>query len=585
MGAVGLNFGNPSSGDGFNVTQTVSEIMANYQMVEAPWEQQLSTLSAEDAAYSTIGTDLQNLSTAYSTLSNFQGVLEGKQGSSSDPNVVELTAASTTAMTGSHTIVVNSLATNDSWSSSSISSGTTLGTGDLTIQVGTGGATSTVNIANGESLSTLASSINNAGIGVEASVLTNSTGSYLSLVSSTSGSAADLTIGGSVTTSGTTPTSLSFTNVSQGMDASLTVDGNAVTSSSNTVTDAIPGVTFEILSTSPTTTSGGSTTATPTQVLITNDTADVTSALDLFVSAYNTVMTAVATQEGDSPSGTPEPLYGNTNLASLQEQLGQMTNITQTSSWDSSLTPVSLTDTLTGTLNVSIGTGTELTYQLGAGETLSQLASSINTPNSPVTASVLTEAGGSYLQLVSNTGGTAGNLQVTSSVTDSTTNSGLAFVQTAEGSSINSFGALGISSLTYGGTGSVPTANPYGTLSIDSDTLSSALNTDYQAVVNFFQEASAVGMKFFDSIPGLGTPTAAESGGIVSAALYSDQQQESTLSANISNENMVMSSEQASLTAELELANQTLQAIPSQVNEVNELYAAITGYSSTGSSS
>src|ERR1700692_3175722 len=129
MAAVGLNFGSPTSGTGFNVSTTVSQIMANYQMLENPGNQQLSTLSAQDAAWTTIGTDLQNLSSAYSTLTNFQGVLASKAGISSNPSVVSLTAASTTAMAGSPSILVNSLAPNDSWSSSAISSTTNLGTG------------------------------------------------------------------------------------------------------------------------------------------------------------------------------------------------------------------------------------------------------------------------------------------------------------------------------------------------------------------------------------------------------------------------------------------------------------------------
>jgi flagellar hook-associated protein 2 len=114
--------------------------------------------------------------------------------------------------------------------------------------------------------------------------------------------------------------------------------------------------------------------------------------------------------------------------------------------------------------------------------------------------------------------------------------------------------------------------------------LTSALDNDFQSVVSFFQDVASVGQGFFNSLQGLGTSTASASGGIVSEGLYADQQQESSLNADISNENIQMSSEQVQLTTELDLANETLQAIPSQVNEVNELYAAITGYN-TGTSS
>jgi flagellar hook-associated protein 2 len=36
------------------------------------------------------------------------------------------------------------------------------------------------------------------------------------------------------------------------------------------------------------------------------------------------------------------------------------------------------------------------------------------------------------------------------------------------------------------------------------------------------------------------------------------------------------------LTAELNLANQILQAIPQMINQVNEMYSAITGYKQNG---
>jgi flagellar hook-associated protein 2 len=53
---------------------------------------------------------------------------------------------------------------------------------------------------------------------------------------------------------------------------------------------------------------------------------------------------------------------------------------------------------------------------------------------------------------------------------------------------------------------------------------------------------------------------------------------ESTLNANISREESLISVEQASLTNELNQANEIMQQLPSQLNGMNELYSAITGY-------
>jgi flagellar hook-associated protein 2 len=43
----------------------------------------------------------------------------------------------------------------------------------------------------------------------------------------------------------------------------------------------------------------------------------------------------------------------------------------------------------------------------------------------------------------------------------------------------------------------------------------------------------------------------------------------------------MISAQQVSLTAELNSANEIMQEIPSQLNSVNELYSAITGYNQT----
>jgi flagellar hook-associated protein 2 len=571
MATVGLSFGNPTSGTGFDVSTTVSEIMASYQATETPWNTQLSTLSTQDAAFSTIGDDLSTLSAALSTLTDFQGVLASKEGSSSDSNVLALTGASTAAVAGSHSITVTQLAQTSSWSTSSTPmTATDTFTGSFTIAVGSG-APQTIN-ATGDTLSTLVNSINSASLGVTASVLTDSSGEYLSLTSGTSGVAGALTVNGSTSSSSSTLTYGSGTAVTlsqsvAGQDAVMTVDGNTVTSSSNTVTDAIPGVTFQLLDTTGTTASPG----TPVQVEITNDTADVTSAMDTFVSAYNVVINALNTQEGDDASGNPEPLFGNTDIALLQEQLGAAANMSENSIWSSSATPIAATDQLAaGTLSIQVGSGTATSITVNAGDTLNSVANTINnTAGIGVTASVVTGASGSYLSIQSSTTGTAGDLTVTGSLSDTTTaGATVSFADTNIASTTNSFGALGIS------------VNADGTLALDTDTFSSLLNGDYESIINFFQDASSIGTNFSNVISGLGSSSPT---GIISEAIDSISSQESTLNADITNENVVISSEQAQLTTELEQANETLQAIPSQVNEVNELYSAITGYGETQS--
>ena len=61
MGAVGLNFGSATSGQGFDVTSTVNQIVTNLQAVETPWKTQLTALTSKDTALTSLGTQLSTL--------------------------------------------------------------------------------------------------------------------------------------------------------------------------------------------------------------------------------------------------------------------------------------------------------------------------------------------------------------------------------------------------------------------------------------------------------------------------------------------------------------------------------------------
>ncbi len=449
MGTVGISFGSPTSGQGFDVSSTVSQIVANLQAIETPWQTELTALQSQDTALTSIGTDLSTLASSLTNLTDVQGVLSEKEGSSSDESILTLTGADSSAIAGSHTVTVNTLASTASWYSAAVNSGDTLA-GSLTIN----GQTITIDSSN-DTLATLASAINSGGYGVTANVLTTSSGSMLSLVSQTSGTAGNITVTSSLTDATSGGSSIGITQAQTGADASLTVDGIAMTSSSNTVTDAIPGVTMQLLSASS---------STDVQVEITNDNSDVESDVTSFVNAYNTVIGDLNTQEGNDSSGNSEPLDGNPAVAMIQEQLETALNFTQSSGVITSLTQ------------------------------------------------------------------------------------------------------LGVS------------MNDDGTLTLDTDTLNSELSSNYQDVVNFFQPGSGF-TSFGDNLTSaLNALSNSAPDGEIYLSLQQDSSEESTLNTNISNENSYISNEQTQLTAELNAANDTLEEIPSQVNEVNELYSAITGY-------
>lgn len=452
MGSVGLNFGSATSGAGFNVAATVAAIVGNLQAVESPWKTQLATLQAKDGAFTQIGTDLSTLTTSLQALTDFQGVLSAKQGSSSNTNILTLTNATAMATAGSHTVTVSQLAqTSSDYSGVVVNASDTL-SGSLTIQVGSGTAHAVAVGSTSNTLATYAAAINAAAIGVTASVITDSSGSRLSLVSGTSGAAGQLTLSGTGLTDATTSTSLAFATGQTGQNASLTVDGITLTSASNTVNGAIPGVTFQLLSSSV---------GTPVQVQITNDNTAVETAVQSFATAYNSVVKDITAQEGNNASGQPQPLYGDPTVAQLQE---------------------SLTSALNG-------------------------------------------------------GSPSG--------------------------SISSISQLGLS------------VGQDGTLTLNTSTLDGVLNSHYSDVVGFMQNTGSFGQSFSNVLNQVDNQAP---GGSVYLALKQDSLVEGSLNLDITNQNALIAQQQAALTTELNSANTTLTQIPAQLNEISQIYSAISGY-------
>jgi flagellar hook-associated protein 2 len=785
MGTVGLDFGSPTSGAGFNVSSTVAEIISNLQNVETPWKNQLTSLESQDAAISSLGSLLSNVSTDIGQLTDAQGVLAQKEGSSSDTNVLDLTAADSTAVANTHTVVVNSLAQTSSGYMAEIASSADTLSGKVTLQVGSATAqTITLNSAN-DTLAGLASAINSSGIGISANVLTDASGSRLSLVSGVSGAngnilvtgnslaaAASNTLGATVTpgsnsttssallspvvgsseqltgtlnvtvggggsqqtinmsdvntvengstladlqqyvhsnssslgfdasivtnsdgtaslqltsgTSGTTgtlavssslvdpATALAYTSTVTGANASLIVDGVNLTSASNTVSNLIPGVTFQLLAPSPTV-SGG---LEQVQVLINNDNTGVESAVNQFVSDYNSLISAVNTQEGNTSSGTPEPLFGSPTLTLLQQELLSSLN-TQNPNGSLSSVTNNLNPTLSGSISIQVGSGTAQTVTLNSSQTsLSDLAQAINSAQIGVTAGVATSNGQSTLTLASQASGSAGALTVNSSIvgasdtplsysgtnaigsepsqgtltsipssgdtltgtisvqvgTGIATTIDMSTVASAQGSSTltdlenyinnpsNGFGftasivtnsdnsqSLSLVSGTSGSSGNLSVSsglidttsttnatlgytnssdinslttlgisvNNDGSLTFDANSLDSVLNTDYASVTGFFQNANSWGQSFSNMLSNAGSSS---STGMLSLVSSANSTTESTLNAEISKEQSYISAQQSSLTLELNQANEVLEQLPTELQGMNELYSAITGY-------
>lgn len=267
-------------GQGINVQQFVQFAVANQQATIAALQTQRTTLASQTDELTKITSQLSTLDNAVSALKDPLGTLSSQVATSSNSSVVGATASSV-ATTGTHSITVNSLATTSSYYTGALSSSSsTISSGSFQIQVGSGSpVTITVDSTN-STLSKLASSINSKGAGVSASVIQDSNGYRLALVSTNSGAPGDLTVSGN-------STSLSFTKAVTGTNASLVVDGIPISSASNTVSNVINGVTLNL---------GSPSANTPVTVNVSPDTTQVSGAINDFVSAYNTVISEINSQ-------------------------------------------------------------------------------------------------------------------------------------------------------------------------------------------------------------------------------------------------------------------------------------------------
>jgi flagellar hook-associated protein 2 len=217
-------------------------------------------------------------------------------------------------------------------------------------------------------------------------------------------------------------------------------------------------------------------------------------------------------------------------------------------------------DTLSGSLTIQVGSGAAQTITLdSSNNTLSGLMGAINGLSG--VSAALNQAG-TGLTLTSGTNGDAGALTVTSNIVDTTSPSTTALNYNTS-SDINSLTALGIS------------VNNDGSLTLDANTLDSLLNSDYNSVVGFFQNANSWGQAFSTMLTNAGSSS---STGILALAAKSNSNTESTLNAEVTKEDSYIASQKTTLTTELNQANQILQELPSQLQGVNELYSAITGY-------
>jgi len=220
-----------------------------------------------------------------------------------------------------------------SWTAPVLPAGETLGANSITMTSATTPATAaTIATTSGETYTQLAAAINGVtpSLGVTATATTDSSGNQSLTITSNDG-----TTPFTINEPSASGSSFSFTQATAGANADLTVDGVPISSASNTVTGAISGVTLNLLGAAP---------SVPVDLTVASDAAQVSTAINQFVTDYNTAIGLVNTQFTIGSSGTEGVLASDTTVVNLQSTMEQALNYTATPATGTTTTVSSLSD-------------------------------------------------------------------------------------------------------------------------------------------------------------------------------------------------------------------------------------------------
>lgn len=332
----------PGIGSNLDVNSIVTQLMAVERQPLQALDTKEASFQAQLSAFGTMKGALTNFQTALKSL-NDVGRFQTYKASVGDGTVATVSAANNAAA-GNYSLEVGKLAQSQKLVAAGVASSTsTIGSGTLTLEFGTisggtlnsttgkytgatftadgaGAKTITIGSSN-NTLSGIRDAINAAKVGVTASIVNDGSGTpyRLSLAVTDSGAAKSLRISGTGDAALTNLLShdpaatQNLAETSTASNAEFKLDGVAITKSSNTITDALEGVTLNLLKTN---------TGSTTQVSVVRDSTTAKSAAETLVKAYNDVNTTLKNLGAfNAASKTGTILQGDVTLITLQSRI------------------------------------------------------------------------------------------------------------------------------------------------------------------------------------------------------------------------------------------------------------------------
>lgn len=326
-------------GSGLEVKDMVAQLVALEQKPIQALQTKATAINTQVSAYTQLKSQISNLQTQVDKLTSAE-TWQGRVLSSSSSSTVTGTATSKAAF-ATYDVKVQQLASAQTIGSGLVASGTSLGTGRLTITLGewqdgtlkvneVDGAPASVSIditAEDDTLAKVAARINAANAGVSATVLRDHTGERLSLQSTATGANAAFSVAVEETAGQPglkrleylgTDSSAGMTRSQTAQDTLATINGIGMSSRNTTFTEVADGVTLTV---------GKEMAATDAAVRITikGDTATAKTALTNLVESYNALSSAMSTMTAYDPATqTAGTLQGDSTAINLQSALRRL---------------------------------------------------------------------------------------------------------------------------------------------------------------------------------------------------------------------------------------------------------------------
>lgn len=346
-------------------TIDVPSLVSQLMTVE---RQPITNLNNEIASYQS---QISSLGTIQGLVSSFQSAeqslgtsLQAFSAVSSDPGITA--TATSTAVAGKYSLAVSTLAqaqnlaaAGQTSTSGAINAGTSttitfdFGTTSGSTFTSNGSGTKTVTIdSTNNTLQGISDAINAANIGVTATIVNDGSATPYRLVLTSNNSGASNSL--KITTNGAgngVDTLLAYDpagtkNMSQtvaAQDASFTLNGIPMTSATNTVANAIQGVTLSL----------NSATTAPATLTIARDTTSVSTAVTNFVDAYNALYTQLKSRSAyGTATTTSGSLAGDGTVRLMMSQLQNIFMTPTSGGTLNYLAQIGITTQTDGTLKV-----------------------------------------------------------------------------------------------------------------------------------------------------------------------------------------------------------------------------------------